>query len=210
MKSLIQVFVLSLFFSSAQATLIEANYAFDGTEFTLENGQDVFNMNYQEGDTLRLTISASGEGSYWDFSGHSTRSFDGFDLAFSESNYRGIDGMYRFYFEDSLLNESYFYTTLDDNRGGPYSLSVRNIDFVDKFSIDYRLLDSSATSNQLAPIDAISANWSIWNTFGGFNNRVSFINGQSVSVSEPPTLAILCAIFLLASRAVNINTNRRN
>ena len=56
MKSLIQAFVLSLFFSTANATLIEANYTFNGTEFTLESGQDVFNMDYQEGDTLRLTI----------------------------------------------------------------------------------------------------------------------------------------------------------
>ena len=104
--------------------------------------------------------------------------------------------MYRFYFEDSLINESYFYTTLDDYRGGPYSLSVRNVDFVDKFSIDYRLLDSSATSNQLAPIDAFSANWSIWNTFGGFNGRVPFINGQSTSVPEPTSLALLILSLL--------------
>jgi len=198
MKILVIFFTLSLFVSSAHSGIIQANYTFDGTNFILESGDDIFSVDYRVGDTLKLTISALGEDSYWDFSEQKTQSFNGFDLGFTESGYRGIDGMYRFFYDDELLINSYFYTTLDDYRNGPYSLSVRDIDFVDQFSIDYRFLSSWDGANMLAPFDAYSDNWSIWNTFGVANSRVPFVNGQSTQVPEPaPFILFLLSVLTM-------------
>lgn len=210
MRKLIKVILLSFICSTTKAAIIEANYSFDGTNFTLENGVDVFNINYQVGDKLRLTLTAAEEGSYWDFSNHKTRSFDGFDLGFTESSYRAIDGMYYFYFDNALINKSYFYTTLDDYRGGPYSLSVRNIDYVSAFSIDYNFLNSSATTNQLAPLDTISADWSIWNTFGSVNNRVPYVQDNAISVPEPSSWTLLLASLFGVARFNYKNRSSKN
>lgn len=199
MKALIIFFTLALFVSSAHSAIIQADYTFDGTNFTLTSGDDIFGVDYREGDTLKLTISALGDDAYWDFSNQTTRSFSGFDLGFMESGYRGIDGMYRFFYNDEMLVNSYFYTTLDDYRGGPYSLSVRNIDFVDQFSIDYRFLSSWDGANVLAPFGTYSDNWFIWNTFSVANSRVPFVNGQSTQVSEPVpfVLALLSLLTMM-------------
>ena len=196
MITFIRAILLSFVCTATQATIIEANYSFDGTDFNLESGVDVFDIDYQVGDTLRLTLTAAEEGEYWDFSKHSTRSFDGFDLGFTESGYRAIDGMYYFYFDNQLINKSYFYTTLDDYRGGPYSLSVRSIDYISAFSIDYRILDSAATTNKLAAFNAVNADWSIWNTFGSVNNRIPYIQNNATSVPEPSSwILLLVSLF---------------
>jgi hypothetical protein len=193
MRAFITIIVLSLVCTAGRTAIIEANYSFDGTNFNLENGVDVFNIDYQIGDTLKLTLTAADDGSYWDFSKHKTQSFYGFDLGFTESSYRAIDGMYYFYFDNTLINKSYFYTTLDDYRGGPYALSVLNIDYVSAFSIEYRFLDSSAITNQLAAFNTFDANWSIWNTFGSVNNRVPYIQNNVTSVPEPSSWVLLLA-----------------
>lgn len=207
MKLFIRIILLAFLHNTAHAAIIEANYSFDGNNFTLENGVDVFNIDYQIGDTLRLTLSAAEEGSYWDFSKHKTHSFDGFDLGFTESAYRGIDGMYYFYFDNTLINQSYFYTTLDDYRGGPYSLSVRSINQVSAFSINYRLLDSSATTNQLAALGNVSADWSIWNTFGSVNDRVAYIKNNTISVPEPSSFALFL-LSILTIVSFNVKSKR--
>lgn len=203
MKTLLQVLFLLFVTANAQASLIKADFSFDGTNLTQESGEDIFNIDFDIGDTLRLTFTAQGEGSYWDFSNKTTQSFDAFDLGFVDEGYRGIDGYYYFYFEDTLLTKSYYYITETGNRGGPYSLSVRNIDFVDEFSIDYRILDADADTNYLAPFETFSANWSIWDTFGSADGRVPFVNGQATAVSEPTTFAfVLLSMFgLIAFKA---------
>ncbi|MAG76389.1 MAG: hypothetical protein CL811_06465 [Colwelliaceae bacterium] len=203
MKKIIQILFLVVFTTNASAGLIEADFSFDGTNLTQETGENIFNIDFKIGDTLRLTFTAQGEGSYWDFSNEKTRSFDAFDLGFVDEGYRGIDGYYYFYFEDALLTKSYYYITETGNRGGPYSLSVRNINFVDEFSIDYRFLDADADTNYLAPFETFSANWSIWDTFGSADGRVPFLNGQATAVSEPTTFAfVLLSMFgLIAFKA---------
>jgi hypothetical protein len=196
MKTTVIFFALCLFISSAHSAIIQANYTFDGSNFILESGDDIFTVDYQVGDTLQLTISALGEDAYWDFSEQEALSFRGFDLGFTESGYRGIDGMYRFFYDDELLVNSYFYTTLDDYHNGPYALSVRDIDFVDQFSIDYRFLSSWDGANVLASFDTYSDIWSIWNTFGVANSRVPFVNSQSTPVSEPASLLLILLSLL--------------
>ena len=196
MKTLLQILCLLLIASPVKANLIEAEFSFDGTNLTLENGEDIFSIDFNLYDTLRLTFTAQGEGSYWDFSSKTTYSFDAFDLGFVDEGYRGIDGYYYFYFEDTLLTKSYYYITETGNRGGPYSLSVKDIDFVDEFSIDYRFLDSDADSNYLASFETFSATWSIWDTFGSADGRVPFVNGQATTVSEPtPFIFVLLSML---------------
>ena len=199
MKTLLKLFVFSMMVNTAHAAIIEANYTFDGTNLALASGTDVFNGDFKVGDTLKLSFSAVGDVAYWDFSGSNSLSFSGFDLGFSEKGLRAIDGYYRFYYDDQLVNQSYYYTVIDDYRNGPYSLSVRNIDFVDKFSVDYQLFSSTAINDIIAPIDTYSDDWNIFNTFRGIRNAVPFVSDQTTVVTEPSSLVlvIFCLFFIL-------------
>lgn len=195
MNTLIQLFILSLVFNTAHAGLIEANYSFDGTNLTLESGEEIRDTEFTLGDTITLTFSASNDDSYWDFSDIDDRGFEGFDLFFTESASRQTDGHFYFYNDGTLVKSSWYYIWDEGYNAGPYSMSVNDLGIVDTFKIEYRMYDSTATSDI---ITTSSSNWSIWNTFGGGNDRVPFVNGQAVSVPEPTTLAMLAlSIFAL-------------
>ncbi|MFD2165112.1 hypothetical protein ACFSJY_02450 [Thalassotalea euphylliae] len=193
MKTLIQLFILSLAINNAHAGLIEANYSFDGTNLTLESGEDIRNTNFNVGDTLTLSFSAGHEGSYWDFSGINDRSYEGFDLVFDEYANRQIDGHFYYYYDDALVRSSYYYVWDDGFRGGPYSTNVIPVDFVDMFKIEYTFFSSTAASDFITTSSNV---WSIWDTFGVSNFSVPYVNNQTVDVEEPGTLALFALSVL--------------
>lgn len=193
MKTLIQLFIISLFFNQAQATLIQADYSFDGTNLSLESGEEIRNTNFNVGDIITLTFSANGNNSYWDFSDINDRSFEGFDLVFSEYANRQMDGHFYFYYDGALVDSSYYYVWNDSYLGGPEVIDVKTLGFVDTFKIKYKFFSSTAASDF---ITTSSSDRSIWNTLGGGNDRVTFVNDQAISVSEPSSLALVFLSFI--------------
>jgi hypothetical protein len=199
MKVFFALVIATLVSTKAYAGLIEASFTFDGSKLTQQSGIDIFANEFNVGDTLTLTFSAAEPGSYWDFSGIN-RSY-GFDLGFTESAYREVDGDYNFTYEGTSIKLArYYYITSCCDHAGPDSISFDGTKLFDSLTISYRMFISDAATNMLSGIDD-SASYSIWNTL---SNSSTFVNPNATEVSEPHNLLLLMlsALGLVAFRRV--------
>lgn len=198
MKALLGFIVLTLLTVKSHATIIEAEFNFDGARFVQESGDDIFVLDFAVGDTLKLTFSVAELGAYWNLG--NIRTSYGFDLGFTESAYRGVDGSYNFSYEGTtVLSTGYYYITSCCEHAGPEAVWFRGEKWFDSLTIDYRLIDSNAAINSLTGIDD-NAGYSIWNTLSSSEN---FVNPNAVNVSAPSTVIIIVVGILgLAIRRV--------
>lgn len=200
MKVFFALVIATLVSTKAYAGLIEASFTFDGSKLTQQSGIDIFANEFNVGDTLTLTFSAAEPGSYWDFNGIN-RSF-GFDLGFTESAYREVDGDYNFTYEGTSIKLArYYYITSCCENAGPYSVSFDGTKLFDSLTISYRMFISDAATNMLSSIDD-DASYSIWNTL---SNSSTFVNPNAIDVPEPSGLflAMLSVVGLVSRKKVS-------
>jgi hypothetical protein len=208
MKAFYLLVLCGFFISKSEAAIIQANFEYDGVELRLTNDVDIFTNEFEVNDTLRLTFSAKDDGTYWDLSDNQDRSYMAFDIGFLVSGGRHIDGSYYFAYQgDTVYSVNYYYIADTTVNGGPFSVNARAVDRFDFFSIDYNLLNSSATNDFLQHFNDFNASWSIWDTLGTSDRSIPFITGDTISgVLSAPSSLYLCGFSLCLLGALRKTT----
>ena len=185
MKKFAYLFVC-LFAGSANATVFDFEYGYDGTNFTEINGSSsIFGTVLSSGDTVNLSIVAVGN-SYWDVSAAGSL-FAG-NLGFTEYGTRASSGAYSI-FSDGLLQASNAFNNSSQSavHAGPNYLDFTGISAFDQLDLSITLNSSTASGNT---INGWTSN--TWNIFGiNGHYAVDFVYDPQ-QVSESASLALLC------------------
>ena len=187
------LFASTLFVGTANASIINVDYLFDGTSLTSVHGNELIGTSLSVGDTLNLSYRAVGEDSYWDFS--SIYREGNVNLGFEYPNScgrRSTHGSYNASLNGvSLLSNNYSRSYQSCIHAGPHAINFSSVSMLDEFSISY-VLDSSSALENIVGAYRDSTWWQIWELFDGSKASFTYVpDAQATSVAEPTSLALL-------------------
>lgn len=192
-------FAFALMSLSANSTIIDIDYEWDGTTFTSLNGNNLFGTNLAVGDTLNLSFTGV-NGNNWDFTGlGSTGNVNlGFDIA-SSCGSKSSSGSYEAMFGgSSLLSSSYSVPSQGCIHLGPNNIDFSGINLIDRFSISFTL-NSSGTPDNIIGSYADNTWWQIWELFGMTEDNI-VVNAVDVPTPASLSLFLLGLIALVRQR----------
>lgn len=202
MKITHRIFALITLMMSAlsQAAIINIEYSYDGSNFKLLTGQELFGTNLAVGDTLNIKYIASGSRSYWDFSNIDFTSM--VNLSFNNSGCvtRSAKGNYQAFSDGrELLNRNFNVQGQTCIHTGPQSIDFRDVSAIDVFAISYTLHKSTKANNVIADYKSGGKDtagwWEVWELFNGNGAKFYYMAdlkpAAATPVSEPAPFWLL-------------------
>ncbi|WP_306522950.1 hypothetical protein [Rheinheimera sp.] len=199
----------------SHAAVINIEYSYDGSNFKLLTGQELFGTNLAVGDTLNIKYLASGTRSYWDFSNINFSSMVNLSFANSGCVTRSANGNYQAYMDGrELLNRNYNAQGQTCIHTGPQSIDFREIAAIDVFAVSFTLNKSSQANNVIADYKKSGQNtagwWEMWELFNGNGAKFYYIADLKPQAVPPLAVAAPSPLWLFFAAVPALALLRRN